>query len=94
MKFFHLANLEETSRMQGMKQVNPIEQVIRHWPSRQAFADDMGVSVDLVHKWAASGRVPAPHQSAFRDTAQSKGLHHVTGDWLVDVHAKQSGAAQ
>ena len=80
--------------MRCMEQINPIEQVIRHWPSRKAFADDMGVDVDLVHKWATSGRVPAPHQSAFRDTAQSKGLHHVTGDWLVDVHAKQSRAAQ
>lgn len=74
-------------------QQNPIDAIIAAWPSRKAFADAVGVRVEVVHKWARAGRIPAPHQKAVRDAAQLKGLSHVTGDWIIEVHADQKGAA-
>lgn len=72
---------------------NAIRDLIAHWPTRRELAAEIGASVDVVHKWALSGRIPAHWQSKVVRAAQARGLAHVTHEWIADVHASLRGVA-
>jgi len=76
-----------------MSQEKPIKKLIDAWTTRQDFADDVGANVATVHKWAASGRVPADRQKSVVEAAQARGLSHVTPEWMLLQHARREGGA-
>jgi len=70
----------------------PIKNLLGAWGSRRALAEEIGASVAQVHKWAEAGRIPSRWQASVIEAAQRKGLSHVTGDWMVKVHAEDRAA--
>jgi hypothetical protein len=72
---------------------NAIRDLIAQWPTRRELAAEIGANVEVVHKWATSGRIPAHWQSRVVRAAQAKGLAHVTHEWIADVHASLKGVA-
>lgn len=70
-----------------MKHSNPIFELMARWPSRQAFADEIGENIALVHKWARSGRIPSRCMAAVHAACQKRGFDYVTAEWLLAVHA-------
>lgn len=65
---------------------NSIKDLIDKFESRKAFADEVGVNVEVVHKWAATGRIPAPLQASVVRAAQARGIFHVTAEWMIQAH--------
>lgn len=72
----------------------PIKNLIGAWGSRRALAEEIGATVAQVHKWADSGRIPSRWQASVIEAAQSRGMSHVTADWMVRVHAQPREAAE
>ena len=70
-----------------METRNHIAELIKRWPRRQDFAEEVGATLDSVHKWAQSGRVPSDRQMAVRDAAARRGFFDITSDWMLAVHA-------
>lgn len=66
----------------------PISEMVAEWPSRRAFAEDVGARLDAVHKWVANERIPAGWQSAAVAAAQRKGLSKYNPEWMISVHAR------
>ncbi len=75
-----------------MAQDNPIKNLIDTWPTRKALALQIGANPEAVHKWAASGRIPADWQASVVFAAQRKGLHHITAAWMLEQHRREAGA--
>lgn len=75
-----------------MKQTHPITDLIDSWPTRQALADEVGASVDAVHKWANSGRIPPGYQLAVSDAAIARGHDYATERWMLLQHAVATSA--
>lgn len=71
-----------------MRDASPIELFIGRWPTREAFAAEVGANVDAVHKWARNGRIPPGWQSAAVRAAQARSISYATAEWMLDVHAK------
>lgn len=67
---------------------NPIRDLIDRWPTRRAMADDVNASEAQVHKWAQTGRIPAPYQSCVVSAARRQGFEDVTAEWMLCVHAR------
>ncbi|GLO70310.1 hypothetical protein MACH17_18270 [Phaeobacter inhibens] len=67
---------------------SPIKTLVDSWPARRVLADEIDVNLESVHKWASSGRIPAKYQERVIRAAQKFGLHHVTAEWMVSVHAE------
>lgn len=76
-----------------MEHTNHIETLIGLWPSRQAFADEIGANVDAVHKWAKAGRIPSGWQAAVVSAASGRGANYATADWMLSVHAANGVSA-
>jgi len=76
-----------------MSEKKHITGLIDNWKPRQLLADEIGASIEVVHKWASSNRIPADWQANVVRAAQAKGLSDITGDWMVNVHSR-TGAAQ
>ena len=76
-----------------MTQDNPIFDLIKRWPNRREFAVDVGADVQLVHKWAKSGRIPSDWQLATLLAATKRGFEDVTASWMLSVHAGQHNAS-
>ena len=74
----------------AVDQVASFRDVIDLWPSRLAFADDLGVAVDRVHKWAQIGGVRAEFFAAILDSAERRGLHVTAAD-LCRIASKKNG---
>lgn len=74
-----------------MTQPHNISDLIKLWPSRKALADDVGDTLDNVHKWAQSGRIPSWKQSSVLEAARNRGFE-VDGEWMVRVHAEKGAA--
>lgn len=75
-----------------MTNANPITSLINRWSSRRELADQIGVSVAVVHKWAEHGRIPADRQFAVVRAASANGFGDVTSDWMLINHAQNSPA--
>lgn len=75
-----------------MSTPNPIEALIAHWPTRQAFASEVGAKTDAVHKWAKYGRIPSQWQQATVEAARRLGVEYVTPEWMLAVHASREAA--
>ena len=63
-----------------------ITRLIEQWPTRRAFAADIGAQVAAVHKWASANRVPAQWQMQVVLAARRRGLVHVTAEWMLMAH--------
>ena len=68
--------------------IAPIKTLIDSWPARRMLADEIGVNLESVHKWATAGRIPSKYQERVIRAAQKSGLHHITAEWMVRVHAE------
>ncbi len=68
---------------------NPITSLINQWSPRRALAEEIGVDVAAVHKWAANGRIPSGWQGRVVDAAQRRGFAEITADWMLRVHAAE-----
>ena len=70
-----------------MENTNHIAELIKRWPTRRAFADEIGANLDAVHKWAQSGRIPSDWQLAAQKAASDRGFAEITPEWMLSVHA-------
>lgn len=75
-----------------MEKISTIKQLISAWPRRQALADDLGVSLARVHKWAQSGSIPAEFQLRVIDAAVARGIT-ITAEEMLRFHMKADSAA-
>lgn len=57
-----------------MSKLSTFRDIIDLWPSRAVFADDVGVSVETVHKWAARGTVRAEYFFSILIAARRRGF--------------------
>lgn len=71
----------------------PIADLIDHWRPRRALAEEIGASVEQVHKWAQFGRIPSEWQLPVIEAAARKGIAGVDADWMLRVHFRDRGAA-
>lgn len=77
-----------------MRQKNKITQLLKHWPKRQDFADEVSdilempgfVGVERVHKWARTGSIPAQFWCAVIKAAKQRSVV-VTAQDLADWHS-------
>ena len=76
-----------------MQQKSPICALIDSWPTRKHLADEIGAKAAAVHKWAAAGRIPADWQGVVVRAARKIGLSHVTAEWMLEKHSRDSGMA-
>ncbi len=83
-RFFHYT--------MGMDKIGQVTQLINHWKPRQRLASTIGAEISAVHKWASFNRIPSEWQAAVVQAAQSEGLTHVNGEWMVLHHARPASA--
>lgn len=67
-----------------------ITALINEWKPRKALSDEIGASLDVVHKWAASNRIPTEWQRSVLAAARRKGLKYVTAQWMLDAHSRDA----
>jgi len=67
-----------------------IPDLISLWPVRTKFAQDVGVDIQVVHKWVQSGRIPSGWMRSVVDAAQDRGMAWVTADWILDAHSPKA----
>jgi hypothetical protein len=84
-RFFHYTR--------GMTEKPQITALIDEWKPRKSLAAEIGASIDIVHKWARSNRIPSEWQARVVTAAQRKGLWYVTAEWMLLAHEKQADAA-
>jgi hypothetical protein len=70
---------------------NTVSDLIDLWPSRRDLAGEVGTTLETVHKWAQSGRIPSWKQAAVLDAARERGIP-VDGEWMVRAHAFKGAA--
>lgn len=76
-----------------MEKTPTVFDLISMWPTRRALSEDIGVSVDRVHKWATAGTIPAKFHLGILEAAQVRGFA-ITAEQMVRMHATQvRGAA-
>lgn len=56
------------------KKRHSIRDLIAEWPVRRDLADDIGISVDRIHKWVYSESIPARYHKAILEAAQARGI--------------------
>ena len=71
----------------------PISELIDNWKPRRALADEIGASVDQVHKWAQFGRIPAEWQYPVIKAAKLRGIKGINPEWMMKAHQRERGAA-
>jgi len=70
-----------------MSNPSSFRDLIAQWPSRDVFAEDIGVGVASVHKWAKTGSVRARYFQRIVDAGQARGLP-VSPELLVRLAAR------
>jgi len=78
--------------MQAMEHISTVRDLVALWPSRLDFAMALNVPVDRVHKWIASGSIPAKHHMAILDCAHDRSLP-VSATDMVLIHDERRIAA-
>lgn len=66
-------------------QIANVPSLIAQWPTRQEFADAVGVPIQRVHKWAQNSAIPAWHQAAVLRACERRGLEISPRD-LIEMH--------
>ncbi len=64
--------------------------VMSAWPAGREFADDVGVSLNLVNSWKHRNRIPPEHWAAVLDAAWARGIDLVADD-LVAIAERYRG---
>lgn len=64
---------------------NQIKNLMAEWPSRAAFADDLSVKIDRVHKWAQSGSIPQAYLLLVVKAAKGRGID-LTAEGILKMH--------
>ena len=72
---------------------SPIRDLINQWSPRSALADEIGASVEQVHKWAQFGRIPSEWQYPVMQAAARRGLAGIDAEWMLRTHQREKGAA-
>lgn len=70
-----------------MNSFSTIKSLIDEWPTRRALAEDVGVSADRVHKWAASNAIPASFHASVIAHGVARGIA-IDAETMVRLHAK------
>jgi hypothetical protein len=68
-----------------MDKISTVFDLIAHWPRRQDLADDIGISLDRVHKWAKAGSIPAWYHAAIIRAARAREIG-LTAEDMVAMH--------
>jgi hypothetical protein len=71
----------------------PITELLDAWRPRKALAQEIGASVDQVHKWAQFGRIPSEWQLAVIEASAKRGIQGIDADWMLRAHDRERGAA-
>jgi hypothetical protein len=74
----------------GMSDKTLITNLIDEWKPRKSLAEQIKANPDAVHKWARFNRIPSEWQAQVVSAAQSKGLSHITADWMLDAHSREA----
>lgn len=69
-----------------MEQVSTIRDLVALWPSRAAFAEDLGRPIARVHKWITNNAIPAREHLGVIRAAHCRG-YPVSAELLVRLHA-------
>ena len=69
-----------------------IKAFLDQWPTRSALADEIGVKLDTVHKWAQRGAIPAEYHLDVLAAARARGF---TDDplALAKMHARAAAGS-
>lgn len=70
-----------------MAQPTTIRELIALWPSRKALADEVGTTVDRVHKWAVVGAIPARFHYDVIHAGNLRGFA-LSAELLVGLHKR------
>lgn len=83
----------------GMEKISTIRDLIDLWPRRADLASDLSalmaprcVSAERIHKWAATGSIPAGYHAAVITAAVHRGFG-VTAETIVRLHDIQTRGA-
>jgi hypothetical protein len=71
----------------------PVTELINAMRPRKALADEIGASVEQVHKWAQFGRIPSEWQLSVIQAASRRGLSEIDAAWMLNAHDRERGAA-
>lgn len=74
-----------------MTQISTIRDVLDLWPCRKDLADDLGTTLDRVHKWAKSESIPARYHAGMLRAAERRGFD-LCADDLVRLHDRRDAA--
>lgn len=75
-----------------MSKIDTIRDLIEAWPSRAQLADDVGASLDSVHKWATRQVIPRHYQALVLSAAAARDIP-ITAERLVEINARRGAAA-
>lgn len=79
--------MDDSSIMQdGMSSMRTVTDLIARWPSRRDLAEDAGVPLHSVHKWAQRSRIPSELQYPVIQAAWRRGFTDVTAEWMIWAH--------
>lgn len=79
--------MEDVSRIVTAMENITVKSLIDEWPTRRALAEDVGVSADRVHKWAASNAIPASFHAIVIKKGVDRGIC-IDAETMVRLHAK------
>lgn len=75
-----------------MSEIQTIKALIDLWPSRKILADEIGTTVDRVHKWAQHGAIPARFHAVIIRVGAQRGFR-ITAENMVALHDQSDEAA-
>lgn len=70
-----------------MKHKNDINAMVGLWESRQDFSVNIGVSIEVVHKWIANNSIPSRYWRVILDAAAARGIQ-LSADQLIEWHSR------
>lgn len=80
--------MEKTSIIDlGMDHFSSVCPLISQWPSRKGLAEDLGVTVDRVHKWAQANAIPAKYHYDLLRAANRRSIP-LTAEVLTEMHRR------
>jgi hypothetical protein len=79
--------MEDVSRIVAFMENLTVKSLIDEWPTRRTLAEEVGVSADRVHKWAASNAIPASFHARVIELGIARGIP-IDAELMVRLHAK------
>ena len=85
--------MDESSIIDDCMSKKPVTKLIDSWKPRRALANEIGASVEQVHKWAKFGRIPSDWQLPVIEAAMRKGIEGIDANWMLRAHSRERSAA-